>query len=110
HPYVDHVTPLAGIRAVAPDVVHEKGCDVTGDDSSGLDAAAAAAKGVDVAIVFVGGKSGLSRSATVGEGRDATDLGLTGLQQRLVDDVVATGTPTVVVLVSGRVHAIPQIA
>ena len=43
-------------------------------------------------------------------GPDATQLDLTGVQQTLVDAVVATGTPTVVILVSGRVHTIAAIA
>jgi beta-glucosidase len=46
----------------------------------------------------------------VGEARDATDLGLTGAQQQLVEAVIATGTPTVVVLIGGRVFALPWIA
>jgi beta-glucosidase len=66
--------------------------------------------GADVAVVVVGGKSGLTRDATVGEARDATDLGLPGGQQAFVDAVIDTGVPTVVVLLSGRVHAIPSIA
>ena len=40
---------------------------------------------------------------TSGEFRDVSDLGLPGVQQQLVEAVVATGTPTVVVVVSGRV-------
>jgi beta-glucosidase len=114
--YVEHVTPLAGIRAAVAtaghevEVAHARGCDVAGNDASGLAEAVTVAGAADVALVFVGGKSGLTRSATVGEARDASDLALTGVQQQLVDAVVATGTPTVVVLVSGRVHAIPEIA
>ncbi len=110
--YTPHVTPLAGIRAAAPgaDVVHERGCDISGDDTSGIEAAAAAARDAAVALVLVGGESGLQVHSTVGEARDATDLGLTGVQPQLVDAVLATGTPTVVVLVSGRVHAVPAIA
>jgi beta-glucosidase len=110
--FTEHVTPLAGIRAAAPDarVVHAAGCEISGNDTSGIDSAVAAARGADVALVFVGGRSGLVPACTVGEARDATDLGLTGVQQQLVDDVIATGTPTVVVLVSGRVHAVPAIA
>jgi beta-glucosidase len=109
--YVEHVTPLAGIRAAAPGatVTYAQGCAVTGDDGSGIGAAVDAAADSDVALVFVGGRSGLATDATVGEARDATDLGLTGRQQDLVDAVAATGTPTVVVLVSGRVHAIPEV-
>ncbi len=110
--FVRHVTPLEGIRAALPDVevTHAKGCDVTGDDASGIDEAAEAAAGADVAVVFVGGRSGLTPRCTVGEARDATDLALTGAQGALVDAVVASGTPTVVVLISGRVHTIPTIA
>jgi beta-glucosidase len=110
--FVEHVTPLAGLRAALPGVelVHARGCDISGDDASGIADAVLAAEGAEVALVFVGGRSGLTRSSTVGEARDATDLGLTGVQQQLVDAVVATGTATVVVLLSGRVHALPAIA
>ena len=110
--FVEHVTPLAGLRAAMPgvDVTFAKGCEITGGDESGVADAAGLAATADVAVVFVGGRSGLTRGSTVGEARDATDLGLTGAQQMLIDAVVATGTPTVVVLLSGRVHAIPAIA
>lgn len=110
--YTDHVTPLAALRAALPqaEFVHERGCDVTGEDGSGIEAAALAARGADVALVFVGGRSGLSPKATVGEARDASDLGLTGRQVELVSAVAATGTPTVVVVQSGRVHSLPEVA
>ena len=110
--FVRHVTPLEGLRAELPDVeiAHAKGCEISGTDASGLPEAVEAARNADVAIVFVGGRSGLTPNCTVGEARDAADLGLTGVQQDLVDFVVATGTRTVVVLISGRVHAIPSIA
>jgi beta-glucosidase len=58
----------------------------------------------------VGGRSGLTTASTVGEARDATDLGLTGPQPALVDAVLATGTPVVVVVIGGRVFALPHIA
>ena len=110
--FVDHVTPLDGLRAAlhGVEITYARGCDVIGGDASGVAEALALAEAADVALVFVGGRSGLTPSCTVGEARDATDLGLTGVQQALVDAVVDTGTPTVVVLVSGRVHAIPAIA
>ena len=110
--FVAHVTPLAGLRAAMPDVeiAVARGCDISSDDASGIDEAVQVARDADVALVFVGGRSGLTPRCTVGEARDATDLGLTGVQQLLVDAVLATGTPTVVVLVSGRVHAILSIA
>ena len=110
--FVAHVTPLAGLRAAMSgvEIAYAKGCDVRGDDASGIEEAAALAGECDIAVVFVGGRSGLTTSCTVGEARDATGLGLTGAQQPLVDAVVASGTPTVVVLLSGRVHSIPEIA
>jgi beta-glucosidase len=111
--FVPTVSPLAGIRgAVSPrtEVRYERGCDVTGSDRGGIAAAVAAAQRAAVAIVVVGGKSGLTADCTSGEFRDATDLGLTGGQQQLVDAVAASGTPTVVVLVNGRVFALPRIA
>jgi beta-glucosidase len=107
------VTLLAGIRAAAPpgaEVVHARGCEISGEDRSGFGAAAAAARGADVAIVAVGGKSGLTKDCTSGEFRDATSLALTGAQQTLVETIVATGTPVVVVLVNGRPLALPWIA
>jgi len=54
--------------------VHERGCDLTGDDRSGFAAAVVAAAAADVAVVLLGGRSGLDRESTVGEARDATDL------------------------------------
>jgi beta-glucosidase len=111
--FVPHVTPLEAIRVMAPAgamVVHVRGCDVTAPDPSGIAAAAEAARSAEVAVVFVGGRSGLTTACTVGEARDATDLGLTGVQQQLVESVIATGTPTVVVLIGGRVFALPWIA
>jgi beta-glucosidase len=110
--FVRHVTPLDGIRAATGglEVTYARGCDVSGTDTAGIEDAVQAARRADVALVFVGGRSGLTLGCTVGEARDATDLALTGIQESLVDAVVATGTPTVVVLVSGRVHAIPSVA
>ncbi len=49
-------------------------------------------------------------SDTDGESKDSHDLELTGLQNELVRAVVGTGTPTVVVLNSGRPLAISWIA
>jgi beta-glucosidase len=110
--FVDHVTPLAGLRRALPDasVTYARGCDISGEDRSGVDEAVAIAHEADAALVFVGGRSGLRPQATVGEARDASDLRLTGVQEHLVEAVVRTGTPTVVVLLSGRVHSIPGLA
>jgi beta-glucosidase-like glycosyl hydrolase len=111
--FVPMATPLAGIRAAVSTettVVYAKGCEIDGTDTSGVAGAVEAARRADVAVVAVGGKSGLMPDCTSGEFRDASDLGLTGVQQRLVEAVVATGTPTVVVLINGRIFALPWIA
>ncbi len=82
---------------------------ITGDDASGLDEAVRVAAGCEVAVVVVGGRSGLIRGCTSGEANDSADLRLPGLQEELIRRVVATGTPTVVVLVSGRPLALTGI-
>ncbi len=107
------VTPLDGIRASVSgdtEVVYARGCGILSEDDSGLAEAVEAARGADAAVVFVGGRSGLMPGCTSGEFRDAATLGLTGIQQRLVDEVLATGTKTVVSLVNGRAFALPAIA
>jgi beta-glucosidase len=83
-----------------------RGCDVSGDDASGIDEAVAAARAADVAIVVVGDRAGLFGRGTVGEGNDVDDLELPGLQRLLVEEVVSTGVPTVMVVLSGRPYAI----
>ena len=111
--YTQHVTPLAGITAAAPAgtrVLYAPGCLVGGDDRAGFDEAVQAADQADVAIVVLAGRSGLHETSTVGESRDATGLRLTGPQEELVSAVCATGTPTVVVVMSGRPHVLGTIA
>ena len=108
--YPESVTPLAAIRAIAPDVIVAKGAGVRGEKTDGFADAILAARSAEVAICFVGGRSGLMPDCTSGEFRDVSDLGLPGVQQQLVEAVVETGTPTVVVVVSGRAHALPWIA
>jgi beta-glucosidase-like glycosyl hydrolase len=106
--YTLHITPLAGLRAALPEaaITHTMGCADTGNHTTGIPAAVAAASTADVAIVCVGARSGLMPDSTVGEARDATDLDLPGVQSELVAAVAATGTPTVVVVISGGVHTL----
>ncbi|KPG77983.1 beta-glucosidase [Frigoribacterium sp. RIT-PI-h] len=88
------------------DVVVEAGCDVEGDDRTRIAAAVDAARGAEVAVVVVGDRAGLFGRGTVGEGNDVESLELPGVQRELVEAVVATGTPTVMVVLSGRPYAI----
>jgi beta-glucosidase len=50
----------------------------------------------------MGDKAGLGEDCTSGEFRDRASLDLPGVQEELVRAVVATGTPVVLVLVTGR--------
>lgn len=88
------------------EIVHANGCDPLGDDESGFAAAMQAAEGCDAAILVMGGRSGLAPYCSTGEFRDTTDLGLPGVQAKLVEAVAAIGKPVVLVLVDGRPAAI----
>jgi beta-glucosidase len=78
------------------------GCDVAGDSREGFDEAVALARGADVAVLVMGDKSGLTDDCTSGETRDRASLDLPGVQEELVEAVAETGTPVVLVLVTGR--------
>ncbi|MFI5833436.1 glycoside hydrolase family 3 N-terminal domain-containing protein [Micromonospora sp. NPDC051300] len=82
------------------------GCDVDSDDRSGFDEAVATASAADVAVLVVGDHAGLFGRGTVGEGCDRDDLELPGVQRELVEAVLATGVPVVLVLLTGRPYAI----
>ncbi|WP_238163949.1 glycoside hydrolase family 3 N-terminal domain-containing protein [Kribbella pittospori] len=109
---VEVVTPIDALRNELPDVefLSAKGCDVMGDDRSGFEAAVTAARDADVCIAYVGDLSGLFGHGTSGEGCDAEDLRLPGVQDELLDQLLATGKPVVVVVVSGRPYALGGIA
>ncbi|MFC3174086.1 glycoside hydrolase family 3 N-terminal domain-containing protein [Novosphingobium bradum] len=67
------------------------------DDTTGIAEAVKAAQGADVAIVVVGEAQNM-----IGEQASRSTLDLPGRQQELLDAVVATGKPVVVVLLNGR--------
>lgn len=101
------VTVLESIRKLAgPDteIAHVRGCDVIGNDVMELGEAAEAASEADVAIVVLGENERFkpANRGTNGEHKDSATLELTGLQEELLRRVVATGTPTVLVLINGR--------
>ncbi|WP_144795833.1 glycoside hydrolase family 3 N-terminal domain-containing protein [Microbacterium paludicola] len=88
------------------EIVHARGSEVEGVDRSGFAEAAQAASDADVAIVVVGDQAGLFGRGTVGEGNDVESLDLPGVQRELVESIVATGTPVIMVLLTGRPYAI----
>ena len=124
------MTILQGFRALAPEgmeIVHRPGCGIRNLDPSGLDEAVQVSRDAEVAILCLGGSSTrkfggvfdatgaavpskVEEETDCGEGFDTASLRLPGLQEELFRRVVATGTPTVVVLVQGRPYAVPEIA
>jgi beta-glucosidase len=96
----DAVTVLAGIKAKVPastKINYAKGCDVLGGTTDGITEAVRAARQSDMAILAVGESADMS-----GEASSRTSLDLPGHQLDLVKAVVATGKPTIVVLMNGR--------
>jgi len=122
----DVVTPLEGIKAKLPkaQVLYAKGVDipsferqlaaqtgaapapvaatgVAGATSAagpaGIQEAVKAAQSADVAIIFLGELAAMS-----GEASSRAFLDFPGRQQELLETVVATGTPVILVIESGR--------
>lgn len=81
------------------------------DTKGMIDKAVKAAKKSDVAVVVVGDNEATSREAWAESHLgDRTSIDLFGEQQQLVEAVLATGTPTVVLLINGRPLAINELA
>ena len=91
-------------------ILTARGCGITGDDTSGFTAAADVAARADVCIAVVGDRAGLFGRGTSGEGCDAPDLSLPGVQSRMLATLLDTGTPLVIVVVSGRPYALGEYA
>ncbi|MFB8116819.1 glycoside hydrolase family 3 N-terminal domain-containing protein [Streptomyces sp. NPDC055962] len=105
---IDIPTMLEALREEFPGagIDHAQGCDVDGTDAEGIDAAVALAAGADVCVAVLGDRAGLFGRGTSGEGCDVADLSLPGLQGELLDALLATGTPVVLVLLTGRTYAL----
>jgi beta-glucosidase len=111
-PSVEMPTVLESIRnAVSTDtsVRYAKGCDINTEDVSGFAEANALAQESDAVVLVMGHRSGLGLSCTTGEFRDSSDLGLPGIQDSLVQSILETGKPVVLVLINGRPASIPTL-
>ncbi len=84
------------------DVVFARGCPVLGGTDDEIAEAVEAARQADVCVVVLGDHAGLFGKGTSGEGCDAADLNLPGRQEELLEAVLGTGMPVVLVLLSGR--------
>jgi beta-glucosidase len=104
------VTILDGIRAKAQargvEVRYEKGCGIASKSTSGIADAVEAVRRpeVGVAVVVLGLSpryEGEEKDSLLNPGGDRRDIALPGVQQRLLEAVVAVGKPTVLVLTGG---------
>ncbi len=84
------------------EVTYAQGCPVLGGDDEDIAAASALAAGAEVCVAVLGDEAGLFGNGTSGEGCDAVDLRLPGRQEELLEALLGTGTPVVVVLLVGR--------
>ena len=98
---------LDGLRAAFPkfELACEAGVAIEGGDTGGIAAAVEAARQADVVVLCVGEGAKLN-----GEATSRTNLDLPGLQRALVEAVLATGTPCVVVVFCGRPPIVPWLA
>ncbi len=84
------------------ELAYAQGCPVLDGDDDGIAEAVAAAQDADVCVVALGDLAGLFGRGTSGEGCDVADLRLPGRQEELLEALLATGTPVVLVLLVGR--------
>jgi beta-xylosidase len=106
---VEIPTVLAALRTELSDaaITHAPGCAaVDSTDPAGFDAAVALATAADVCVAVLGDRSGLFGRGTSGEGCDAAELRLPGVQEQLLEALLETGTPVVLVLLAGRPYAL----
>jgi beta-glucosidase len=75
-------------------------------DTSLIADAVRVAEESDVVVACVGDLAGLFQSGTVGEGSDTDSLNLPGVQQQLLEALVATGKPVVIVMTGGRPYTL----
>ncbi|QKN81637.1 glycoside hydrolase family 3 N-terminal domain-containing protein [Scandinavium goeteborgense] len=75
-------------------------------DTSLIADAVRVAEKCDVVVACVGDLAGLFQSGTVGEGSDTDSLNLPGVQQQLLEALVATDKPVVVVMTGGRPYTL----
>jgi beta-glucosidase len=111
HPEVPFgVTVPTVLDALGEDheVTYALGCPVLGGEDEDIAAAVAAAKEAEICVAVLGDRAGLFGVGTSGEGCDASDLKLPGRQEELLEALLATGTPVVLVLLCGRPYELSR--
>lgn len=92
------------LRLRYPDkkILYAYGYDCAGTDESHFEKALQAARQADLVIMTLGGKNGTRKTATMGEGTDASCVNLPAVQDRLIRLVQQTGKPMIGVHFDGR--------
>jgi beta-glucosidase len=103
---IEAASILDAARAAFGEVAYAPGCGISSSDRSGIAEAASVAARADVVVLAVGDLAGLFGTGTSGEGCDVESLVLPGVQADLVEAVLSTGTPTVLVTVTGRPYCL----
>jgi len=97
--YGDYEKEANGLHVSLLDGIHKElpAAQIAFDEGKDIDSAVAKARQADVAILGLGEREGIS-----GEGFDRSTLDLPDNQEQLLEAVVASGTPVVLVLENGR--------
>ncbi len=115
------VSILEGMKKRAPQLVHERGCSIAFYEEEEMERAVQAAKDADVAVLVISDNScyygGVgwgdenpqgSSVVTCGEGYDMHTLTFPACQQTLYDRIAATGTPVVLLMMTGRPYQLTE--
>lgn len=78
-------------------LLYAKGCNIEGTDKSGFSEAVETAKQADVVILSIGERRDMS-----GEAKSRSNIGIPGVQEDLLKELLATGKPVVVLINAGR--------
>ena len=97
---------LKEVMADRFEVRYAQGCGLNDRDESGIVAAGEAANASDVVVMACGGNCGWV-NVTGGEGKDRCTLDLPGVQQKLLEAVVSTGKPVILVMYGPGIFALP---
>jgi len=94
------VSVFQGIKNALPEgteLLYQPGCDINTSDETMIEPACKIAKNADVIIAVLGESSAMSGEAAV-----RSEIGLPGVQQKLLKALYETGKPVVLVLFNGR--------
>ena len=97
----DAVSALDGLRNVISEIRFAKGSGILDGTDEEMSAAVDLARNSDVTLAFLGESRDMS-----GEAASRSSIDLPGHQQKLLEAIVATGKPVILVVMSGRPLAI----